>query len=337
MSLFAWSTRDPLDPDFESAWLASLSRSSRAHFGLDPRYLQWESNHGRHSLAALVCGIGCRGGLVLRDVRGQLECGLPWRWSLFVEGAEAPAPSTPDARWLLRHAQSLAECRRLRCFVPGPPAGPDCYRAGRTLVRRIDATDDELMRSLHADKRRMVRRASAAGYRVVEADSLASMREFARVQRETERRRGAGLDRESAEPPAPGESWREWEHAWMWLLVAVRDGRVEAGSGFGRYPGASIDYRANASTERAKRDGANVLLAWEAMRRGRDQGYRWMNWCGLNTFKLQLGGDPIDVACQLSGGLAWGIPNLATLAYRRSRSAVSRWRHPEPEPAAAHA
>jgi hypothetical protein len=52
--------------------------------------------------------------------------------------------------------------------------------------------------------------------------------------------------------------------------LAGREGAIEAGSGFGRYPGGKIDYRANNSSVEAKRLGANALLAFEALRRSRD-------------------------------------------------------------------
>ena len=63
----------------------------------------------------------------------------------------------------------------------------------------------------------------------------------------------------------------------------------------------------------------NALLAWEALRRGRDQGCRWMNWREATEFKRELGGERVEVACRLGGGVVWALPNAAVVAWRRAR------------------
>jgi hypothetical protein len=128
------------------------------------------------------------------------------------------------------------------------------------------------------------------------------------------------------DPPA-GRSWREWENPWMKLFVAIRDGQVVAGSGFGWNPGGMMDYRTNASTLEAKRVGANILLAFEAMRAGRDAGARWMNWGGNTSFKSRLGAEPVTIGCRLGGGPAWLVPNHVEASLRRARPRLAAWWH----------
>jgi hypothetical protein len=106
----------------------------------------------------------------------------------------------------------------------------------------------------------------------------------------------------------------------MWLLLAVRDGKIEAGSGFGVYPGGMIDYRANASSLEGKKGRANVLLAWEAIRLGRERGYRWMNWGGATMFKQELGGTRLRIVCRLGGGPLWALPNAVETGAARLRA-----------------
>jgi len=86
--------------------------------------------------------------------------------------------------------------------------------------------------------------------------------------------------------PGQGEGFAVAESS-----LAGREGAIEAGSGFGRYAGGMIDYRANGSSVEAKRLGANGLLAFEALCRARDLGHRWMNWRGVTI--CQLGGERV--------------------------------------------
>jgi hypothetical protein len=171
---------------------------------------------------------------------------------------------------------------------------------------------------MDGDKRRTIAKARKAGWIVREAREADTFRAFAALQQAAERRRGGNVEA-LPEAPAPGESWREWELPWMGLLVAERDGALEAGSGFGWVPGGMLDYRANASSERGRREGANVLLAFEAMRLGRDRGLRWINWGGATLFKRDFGGTLVPVTCRLGGGAAWAIPNRVQTSLRRAR------------------
>lgn len=159
---------------------------------------------------------------------------------------------------------------------------------------------------------------------MVVASTHEEMAAFHRLQGETERRRG-NAGEETPVSPAPGESWREWELPWMWLLVAVRDGVVEAGSGFGMRPHGALDYRTNASTLEAKRSGANVLLAIEALRRGRDRGCHWMNWGGVTEFKREMGGERVEVTCRLGGGAMWSVNNHVTALVRGAQPKLAAW------------
>jgi hypothetical protein len=116
-----------------------------------------------------------------------------------------------------------------------------------------------------------------------------------------------------------GVSWREWELPWMRLFVAMRDGRVGAGSGFGFLEGAAFDYRANASDVAARASGVNVALAWEALRSARAAGFRTLNWGGATEFKKNLGGERVPMWCRLGGGPVWALPNRMTLSWHRVR------------------
>src|SRR5206468_920182 len=81
----------------------------------------------------------------------------------------------------------------------------------------------------------------------------------------------------------------------------------------------------NASTPLAKKDGANVLLAWEGIRRSREAGARWLNWGGATRFKLEFGGERVEISCRLGGGPAWLVPNLVDASTHRTRSRVGSW------------
>ena len=110
----------------------------------------------------------------------------------------------------------------------------------------------------------------------------------------------------------------------MWLLLARKAGYIEAGSGFGCFGSGVVDYRANASTPEAKNAGANALLAWEAMRRGRLAGYRQMNWGGSNTFKREMGGDYIPMVCYPEGNPLWSVPDTLEVQWHHARDGLAR-------------
>lgn len=328
MRLAFWDTREAPDPGFGDNWQNALANATHTHFGFDPRYLSWEAEHGRHSIAALIeQGARC-GAIVLRRVRGAWRSGWPWRWQMVMTDsprADAVGLGPEDVEWFYRHSRWLSGSSRIEYFAPGASTQAGAfYPAGGTTVRSLAMSDAALLQSLDTNKRRAIKRATREGYVVVEATSAEEMRAFARLQAETERRRGVVAPTEVADP-APGEAWREWEHPWMWLLLAVREGMIEAGSGFGRYPGGMIDYRANGSSVEAKRLGANALLAFEAMRRARDLGHRWMNWGGVTTFKRELGGERVNIYCRLGGGRRWAVPNYVVSKMRGARPVLAAW------------
>jgi hypothetical protein len=327
VSVARWSTREPLDRGFERAWRALLHRAPSAHFGFDPAYLLDRARRGEHAIAVRVEERGRRGALVLRERGPELVSGWPWRCQAVVADPDTSAPlglSSEQLEWLWAHAERLAGARRLRFFGPQPPTnGTPWFVAGSTCIQSLGRSEEELSQALDPANRRMIKRALAEGSRVLEAKGVELFRSFAALPRDLGRAPGA-LDRDATIPP-PGEGFREWEKPWMWLLVAVKDGRVEAGSGFGLLAGATIDYRANASTPAARKDGANVLLAWEAVRLGRERGFRWLNWGGATRFKQEFGGERVQMVCGLGGGPAWRVPNLIDAAAWRARSRMSAW------------
>ena len=326
MSSQLWTTRDPIDPAFEQAWRDRLSRAPHANFGFDPASLLHRAGHGKHSIAALIEDGDRRGAMVLREEGLELRCGWPWRWHVVLEGREqagAPGLTPDDADWAFGQAERIAGGRRLRCYLPDLGTNGDTsIRAGSTLVLGLERTEDELFKSIVPEKRRKCRRAGTLGYQVIETQDPAHLRAFASLQIGAERRRGSRSAALDLDPPA-GESWREWDLPWMWLLVALKDGEVVAGSGFGLFGGGMIDYRANSSTDLARKEGANVLLAWEALRLGRQRGFRWMNWGGATSFKQELGGERIPIVCRFGGGKAWAVANALAVSSRRARTRVA--------------
>jgi hypothetical protein len=338
MKLEVWDTRQPPDPGFERDWLASLGRCPNASFALDPRFLAWEARHGRHALAVRVADGERAAALVLRSQGAGLVSGWPWRWQIVVEDparSAAAGLTAEECAWFFERARAIAGGRRLRCFVPvGVPARDGGFPAGATLLRSLREDDDGFLRQMDVNKRRAVKRALREGWEVRLAAGPEELRAFAVILREVELARGMRVPEVPAVTPGPGEGWREWELPWMWLLVAVRNGAVGAGSGYGVMPGGTVDYRANASSSEARKTGANALLAWAALRRGRDHGCRWMNWGGVTEFKRELGGERVEVTCRLGGGAAWALPNAAAVAWRHARRrlpAIARALRPREE------
>jgi hypothetical protein len=328
MDLRPWNSATTLDPGFASAWRERLARSAHAHFAMDLRFLEWEARHGRGSLAVLAEDGERRAALVMREEGVACVSGWPWRWGAVLEAPEAPAAglSPADCDWFFGLASRVAGARRLRCYLPVAGGGSATgYLAGSTLMRSLGHDDDEFLRAMDGDKRRAVKRARREGFEVVRATTHDEFKAFARLQRETERRRGTSSAEIDDELPAPGESWREWEHPWMMLLLVVRGGVVEAGSGYGIHPGGLVDYRANASTPEGKKLGGNALLAFEALRHGRELGCRWMNWGGATTFKRDLGGERVDLYGRLGGGVVWALPNQVSLTIHRARPQLGAW------------
>lgn len=328
MDVRRWHSATTLSDDFANAWRGRLARSGHAHFAMDLRYLEWEARHGRRATAVLADEGERRAALVLREDGVACMSGWPWRWSAVLETPDAPAAglSPADCDWMFSIASRVAGARRLRCYLPvAQGAGATGYVAGTTLMRPLAVTDDELLKAMDGDKRRAVKRAQREGFEVVRATTHEQFKAFARLQRQTERRRGSRHEEIGDEVPEPGESWREWEHPWMMLLLVVRAGVIEGGSGYGLYPGGLVDYRANASSLDGKKLGGNALLAFEAMRQGREAGCRWMNWGGATHFKRDLGGERVDLYARLGGGLVWALPNQVSLSIHRARPQLGAW------------
>jgi len=288
-------------------WEVRLDRCPHANFSLDPAYLEWESRHGRRALAVLLDEGDRRGALVMRESGGGWVSGWPWRWQAVVEdgGRRGPVGLDPDeARWLFACASRLAGSRVLRFHVPCPPVAAPGLMAGSTLLYAVDRDDEEVLKSMEKNKRRMLRRAQDLGYRVRETREACDFRRFAELQRETKQRHGLPAP-PVAEAPAPGEDWDEWRLPWMWLLVAERDGMIESGLGDGVRPGGVVEARAGASSLQARKDGVFALLSFHEVLHSRDRGYRWINLGGDTPFKREMAGrlgTRVTMYCWLGGG-----------------------------------
>lgn len=328
MAVNAWNTRNPLRPEFAAAWERQLGRAPHAHYAMRADYLEWEARHGRHARAVLLEDLAAL--VVLRETRGGWTSGWPWRPQIVIadpagRGAEGMTPE--EQRQVLAALERVTAGARTRCYLLQPVDGWLGYPCAATYLSALDADEDTLHAQFDGNRRRAIKRAQKEGYEVVEATTFEHFRGFAALQREAEVRRGASPKDLPESVEEPGESWREWELPWMRLLVAVRDGRVEAGSGFGFAPGATADYRANASSSEARKSGANLLLAWEAMRRARQRQERWINWGGSTEFKRHLGGVRVPVWCRLSGGPVWAVPNTMAVSWQRMRPQLAgMWR-----------
>lgn len=325
MNATIWDTRKPIPAGFEDAWAARLRGAPFWNFSMELAAVRTEAALGRHARLALLEADGRRGAIVLRDTTQGWVSGSPWRWQVALEAApDAPlAFSLEDARWAYRQCAPLTEGRRLMLNMPVAPAGDaPAYFIGATLIKDMRVSEDEMLASIDSNKRRSIKRAAKDGYVISTATTHEQWRAFAELQREVDARHGLDPGPIAASP-GPGEAWREWEHPWMWLLVAEREGKVEAGSGFGITAGGQIDYRTNASTSEALKSGANVALAWEALRQGRERGMRFMNWGGVTEFKRYLRGDRFESHCWLGGGPLWVVPNQLMAGVRVARSKIA--------------
>ena len=334
MKIARWETAAPIAPAFEQALREVLVRTPHAHFGFDPRFLAWQARHGERALVAVVEDGARRGALVLRRSGSGVVCGWPWRLEALVAtpAVETGFAGLEQSAGLIAPAARLAGAARLAIHLVRDSAeGAPHHAAGGTLIKSLDPDPERLLAAMDVNKRRAVKRAIKEGFTVRDGASPEDFRAFAHLQRETEARRGIRLP-ELPASPAPGESWREWEHPWMWLLVAGRGGAIEAGSGYGCYERATVDYRANASTLEAKKLGANALLAYEALRRARERGFRFMNWGGTTEFKRELGGLPIPIDRYLSGHPLWAPVNRAAAWIAAAPPRVAAWRKAHAQP-----
>jgi len=143
---------------------------------------------------------------------------------------------------------------------------------------------------MEPSKRRLLRRARGHDFSVETATATCDHRVFHRLQQEGKTRRGIPSEATPEQVEHAGESWREWELPWMWLLVARHEGQVVAGVGNGVCRGGMLQGRATASTLAARRLCASVLLGWEEARLGRDRGHRWFNHGGDTPFKREMSG-----------------------------------------------
>ena len=326
MAMRVWSTREACARDFGDAWKARLAGSPLAHYAMRLDLLEWQARHGEHALALLVDD-PLPGAIVLRETRLGWACGWPWRWQALVEGDETLAGlSTEQAGALASAAERAVPGKRLEFFAPeASAAGWPGFKAGTTVMLPLTEPEESLWKRLDKTKQSSIKRATRDGFSVAVADRPEQFRAFRRLQLETDARRDGGEAAPEEASPAPGEAWREWELPWQWLLVAERDGVVEAGSGFGVGEGGTIDYRTNASSIAGKKSGCNFMLAWEAIRRGRERGCRRMNWGGATRFKRDMGGEMVPIWCGLGGGAAWRLPNEVSASIRRARPRVAAW------------
>ena len=161
--------------------------------------------------------------------------------------------------------------------------------------------------ALDASRRRLAKRSERQGYRLVEDPSAEQQQAFGAVVDENHVRRH-GLVLQASPNPQPPEL--EWEQSWHWLLVSLRNERVEAGLGMGRIRGGMVDGRASGATEEAMRAGATSQVWWEAIRRARLAGHSWMNLGGSTIYKRQFGGMLVPIHCALGGARRWFALNM---------------------------
>jgi hypothetical protein len=320
------------------AWEGALRTARAAHFAFRPDYLTWEGKHARPAWAVLADEGTRRGALLLQPTAHGLTCGQPWRCGAVVSRGEPmddPLDLQRDeAEWLFRQATHHARGARLRMYLPfEPPRGVPGYLAGSSVYQDVRASDDGLLRAMASSKRDMVRRAIKRGYSVRPAETLEELRAFNTLSLLARRARGERFREDKRDAPPPGVSWRQWELPWMWLMIAVRDGRIESGAGDSVGTGWSLEARSAASTPEARRDGAFALLCYEEARRARDAGLHWFNHGGDTTFKREMAGKlgrRVPMWCWMSGSALWRLPNEAEAALSRLRRAIAQRRSSAP-------
>ena len=289
-----WDTREPLPFGFRDAWEAAIGPSPHAHFALDLDYLLWEGSRDRHARALLFEGAGRRGAMVQRRADGRWVSGWPWRWQALMCDADPASPlgmTAADASWLHEQAARIADSADFVTHLPHAPArGRAGWMAGATVVQDLVRSDEELFEGMEPSKRRLLRRARTHQLEVAALPADEDARAFHRLQQQWKSRMRLPSEPTPERVELPGDSWREWELPWMWLLVARQDGEVVAGVGSGIRRRGTLQGRAAASTLEARRLGATVLLGHEEARLGRDRGHRWFNHGGDTPFKREMSG-----------------------------------------------
>lgn len=323
-----WDTTTTAPVEFSDLWAGRLSRSTHAHFAMRLDYLAWEAKHGRHARAVLVDDGAHLGALVLRREGRGFVCGWPWRCQVALEADDQTGPTGLDSAacdWVLEQSQRASLGDRVRVFLPASGSSAPSIVRGTTLIKDLALEDDKLMLTMDSEKRRVVRKLEKQGWQIIVGTTSEHFRAFRQLQYDNDVRLGRGTPPPIDEAPQAGEDWREWELPWQWLLLAVHEGVVHAGSGYGRAVNGMVDYRANASTPEGRKAGANTLLGWAAMTRSRDAGFRWMNWGGNTSFKKQLGGETVVMTNRLGGGVLWAAPNAVEIAVGHTRAHLAKW------------
>jgi hypothetical protein len=332
VSAVIWDTRSAPDPSFERSWRARVAAAPFAHFALDPAFLHAEARAGRPATALLLEGDGRRGALVLREERGRLISGWPWRSQAIIDDPlrdRPPGLTMDEAHWLYDQALRFGAGRRLAVFLPHPPpTGIPGYAAGATLLHSIAHAEEVILRAMSKSRRRHLRRADEGGFEVREAEGVDDLRGYWEVLRATDRRHGRP-PRVCADSPAPGEGWREWELPWMWLVVVRREGAVVAGAGYGLLAGGVLEARSGAAFDDVLDFGVMPLADLFAIRLARARGYRWINWGGDTEYKRSVTGDlgvRVRMHAWLGGrGRWWMSDRLESLA-RNARRSIVAWR-----------
>ncbi len=322
-----WSTDQPVDASFMRAWQRRLDTSGRAHFSLRPEWLHAEAEQGRICRAILIDEPDLNAAIVLRREREGWVCGRPWRSQILFEDASDSAPGM-EALGLLRvlgHMSGQVAPQPLELFVPCVPNGPRGRAAGRTLMRSLRDDDETFFSSLSEETRVDIQRTLDEGWEVRLASSPGEWEAFRTLQVEAADRRAGDRPAGVPHPIAPDVAWLPQESAWQWLFVALKDGALQGGSGFGWAPGGFADYMTRAYSEDARRAGVNTLLTWTAMQHAREAGCRWINWCGATRFDRQFGGDQVEFDRIQMGGPGWSATEQIGSAAQNTMQAMTEW------------